>query len=190
MQETENKKNIIGLVGEKLAGKDTTANYLVKKYGAGHFRFTHILDAILEDLDMPISRKNEIDLGLSLRKIFGPHVLVDALGHRIGKSWENLIVVNGIRMDELDVVKGWDAKIIYITAPVELRFARYNTRHEKDDDGVMDINAFKIQETGPTEAAIPELGKRADFRIDNIGSLEELYKKVDGIIENLKDLKE
>ncbi|MEK7161837.1 MAG: hypothetical protein AAB729_04070 [Patescibacteria group bacterium] len=68
----DNKKIIVGLVGEKLAGKDTTANHLVAKYGAGHFRFTHILDAILEDLDMPISRKNEIDLGLSLRKIFPP----------------------------------------------------------------------------------------------------------------------
>ena len=183
--EKQHEKIIIGLVGEKLAGKDTAANYLVKKYGAGHFRFTHILDAILEDLDMPISRKNEIDLGLSLRKIFGPHVLVDALGHRVSKSWENLIVVNGIRMDELDVVKGWGAKIIYITAPAELRFERYKSRHEKDDDGVMDINAFTIQETGPTEAAIPHLGKQADFRIDNVGSLDELYKKVDEVVKKL-----
>jgi dephospho-CoA kinase len=28
---------IIGLVGEKLAGKDTIANYLVEKYGASPF---------------------------------------------------------------------------------------------------------------------------------------------------------
>lgn len=182
----KNKQLIIGLVGEKLAGKDTASNYLVQKYGAGHFRFTHILDAILEDLDMPISRKNEIDLGLSLRKVFGPHVLVEALGHRINKSWEKIIVVNGIRMDELDVVKQWDAKIIYITAPLELRFKRYKSRHEKDDDGVMDLESFKAQESGPTEEAIPELGKQADFRIDNIGSLDELYKKVDEVLNSLQ----
>lgn len=183
---TENKKIIIGLVGEKLAGKDTISEYLVKKYRAGHFRFAHILDAILEDLDLPISRKNEIDLGLSLRKIFGPHVLVEALGHRVEKSWESNVVINGIRMDELDVVKSWGAKIIYVTAPSELRFERYKNRHQKEDDGVMDFEGFKKQETGPTEQAIPELGGKADFRIDNIGSLDELYKKVDEIMIQIK----
>ena len=66
-----------------LAGKDTVANYLVGKHNAAHFRFTHILDAVLEELNLEISRKNEIDLGLNLRQVFGEHVLVEALE----KSW-------------------------------------------------------------------------------------------------------
>lgn len=113
---------IIGLVGEKFAGKDTAANYLVSKYNAGHFRFSHILDAILEELNLEISRKNEVSLGLALRKVFGEHVLVDALEQRVRRSISGYPVVNGIRMDELPVVKSWGAKIIYITAPVETRF--------------------------------------------------------------------
>lgn len=176
------QKTIIGLVGEKLAGKDTISEYLVGKYDAGHFRFTHILDAILEDLDMAVSRKNEIDLGLALRKVFGQHVLVNALEERVKKSWANLIVVNGIRMDELEVVRSWGAKIIYVTAPVEVRYERYKNRREKADDAQMSLEQFKEQEKGPTELAIPSLGKQADLRIDNIGSLEELYRKVDAII--------
>ena len=177
---------IIGLVGEKLAGKDTVANYLVGKYNAGHFRFTHILDAILEDLNLEISRKNEIDLGLSLRKIFGEHVLVNALEQRVKRSLSSYRVVNGIRMDEMDVVKSWGAKIIYVTAPAKTRFERYQQRKEKADDGIMDFEHFELQEKDATEQAIPELGKKADFRIDNVGSLEELYRKVDDIINKLK----
>ena len=177
---------IIGLVGEKLAGKDTVANYLVQKHGAGHFRFTHILDAVLEELNLEISRKNEIDLGLGLRKIFGEHVLVNALEQRVKRSLSSYRVVNGIRMDEMDVVKQWGAKIIYITAPFETRFERYKTRKEKTDDGQMSIEQFKAQESAPTELRIPELGKMADFRIDNTGSIEELNKKVDDIIKKLK----
>lgn len=177
---------IIGLVGEKLAGKDTVANFLSEKYGAAHFRFTHILDAVLEELNLPISRANEITLGLALRKIFGEHVLVNALEQRVRKSLEAMRVVNGIRMDEMDVVKSWEAKIIYITAPVELRFERYKHRTEKTDDASLNFEDFKQQETGPTEARIPELGKLADFRIDNVGSVEELYSKVDNIIKELK----
>jgi dephospho-CoA kinase len=179
-------KTIIGLVGEKLAGKDTTANYLVEKYSADHFRFTHILDAILEDLDMEISRKNEITLGMGLRKAFGEHVLINAVEDRIKKSWASFIVVNGIRMDELDIVKSWGAKTIYVTAPVEVRFQRYQTRKEKADDALLNFEQFKEQENGPTEQRIPELGTKADFKIENTGSLEELYGKVDEILKQIK----
>src|SRR6185295_18318783 len=116
---------IVGLVGEKLSGKDTTANYIAEKYSAAHFRFSHILDDILRMLGLDVSRRNEIDLGLGLRKIFGEHVLVNALWNRAKSSQNEIIVVNGIRMDEFDVVKGWDgAKIIYVTAPIETRFER------------------------------------------------------------------
>lgn len=177
---------IIGLVGEKLAGKDTVANYLVGKSNASHFRFTHILDAILEELNLEISRKNEIDLGLGLRKLFGEHVLVNALEQRIKRSLSSYRIVNGIRMDELDVVKSWGAKIIYITAPIKVRFDRYMLRREKADDAIMNFEEFQKQESGLTELEIPELGKRADYRIDNIGSLEELYGKVDEVIKKLK----
>ncbi|MBI5530345.1 MAG: AAA family ATPase [Candidatus Doudnabacteria bacterium] len=180
------KQLIIGLVGEKLAGKDTVAEYLVSKHGAAHFRFTHILDAVLEELDMPISRTNEITLGLSLRKVFGQHVLVNALEDRVRKSWATLIVVNGIRMDELEVVKSWGAHIIYVTAPVEVRFERYTKRHEKADDGAMDLESFKKQDQGPTELDIPELGKQADYKIENVGNYDELYASVDKILNTIK----
>ena len=178
---------IIGLVGEKLAGKDTAAKYFVEKYNAGHFRFSHILDAILEELNLPILRKNEIDLGMNLRQAFGEHVLINALANRVKKSMAGFKIINGIRMDELDVVRSWDAKIIYITAPIELRFERYSRRREKADDAEMNFEEFKKLESGPTEADIPELGKKADFRIDNTGSLEEFYSKLESIIEQLKN---
>ena len=182
---------IIGLVGEKLAGKDTVADYMAEKYNASHFRFSHILDAILEELNLEISRKNEIDLGLGLREVFGEHVLINALEPRVKRSMAGYRVVNGIRMDELDIVKTWGAKIIYITAPIETRFERYKNRRGgksgKTDDAQMDFEHFKEHETCRTELEIPELGKQADFRIDNTGSLGELYKKVDEIISKLQN---
>lgn len=179
---------IIGLVGEKLAGKDTAANYLVQKYEAEHFRFTHILDEVLEELNLPVSRENEINLGLSLRKVFGEHILVNALEKRARKSWAKILVVNGIRMDEMDIVKSWEkgTAIIYITAPVEVRFHRYQNRREKTDDAVMNLEQFIQQDKGPTEIAIPELGKAADYKIENTGSLKEFYEKLDEIVKKLK----
>ncbi len=97
-----------------------------------------------------------------------------------------MVVVNGIRMDEMDLVKSWGARIIYITAPAEIRFQRYQQRREKADDGQMDFKAFCEQEKEPTEVGIPDLGAKADFKIENTGTLEELYAKVDNIVDKLK----
>jgi dephospho-CoA kinase len=109
--------------------------------------------------------------------------LVNALEKRVKEAWTKTIVVNGIRMDEMEIVKSWGAKTIYVTAPMAVRFDRYNNRHEKADDAEMDLEQFKQQEDGPTEVNIPELGAKADFKIENAGSLEDLYKKVDAIIK-------
>ncbi len=161
-----------------MAGKDTAADYLAEKYGAVKFRFSLLLDEILSVLDLPISRENEIKLGLGLREIFGPHALVDALGSRVRKTSSGLIVVNGIRMDEMEVVRSWGAKIIYVTAPVEMRFERDLKRREKIDDGQNDLESFRQGDLLPTEIDIPVLGARADIKIENTGTLQEFYAKI------------
>jgi dephospho-CoA kinase len=88
-------------------------------------------------------------------------------------------------MDEMESIKNAGAKIIYVTAPAGIRFVRYQQRHEKTDDGQMTLEQFLEQEKQPTEIGIPALGAKADFKIENTGSLEELYAKVDEIIGKL-----
>lgn len=179
-------KLILGLIGERFAGKDAVSAYLVSRYGADHFRFSHILDDILKLLNLEISRRNEIDLGLGLRQIFGGQVLGPAIAKKVKASEKVLVVVNGIRMDELEVIKALGIKTIYITAPIEMRFQRYQHRREKTDDASLNFENFVKQGSEATEIMIPELGKQADFKIENTGTLEELYKKVDELITKLQ----
>lgn len=182
-------KLIIGLVGEKLAGKDTVADYLVKKHRAFHIKFSKLLDEILDILDMPKTRRNEIDLGLGLRDVFGPEALYHSLKKRVLEAGALVVVINGIRMDEFDkIIKDLGARTIYITAPLELRFERYQNRHEKADDGKMNLEEFARQDREErTEKGIPELGMRAEYHIDNSGTLEELYAKVSNIVGKLNN---
>jgi dephospho-CoA kinase len=49
----------------------------------------------------------------------------------------------------------------------------------------MSFEQFKDQEKELTEVGIPELGKQADFKIENTGTPEDLFKKVDEIINSL-----
>ena len=170
-----------------MAGKDVVAKYLQTKYSVFHIKFSSLLDEVLNIFDLPISRRNEIDLGLGLRKVFGEDVLFRALRKRVLGAEQPVIIVNGIRMDEFPGVKNLGAKIIYITAPIELRFERYNYSHEKTDDAVMSFEEFKAQEKEATEVNIPNLGKQADFKIENTGALPQLYARVDEVVKSIKE---
>lgn len=178
---------ILGLIGEKLSGKDTVAKYLETKYGAAHIRHSQLLDEILEILDLDKSRRNEIDLGMGLRKTFGDGILGKALAKRVKESKAEMIVINGIRFqDEIQNAHALGAKIIYITAPEETRYKRFMERSEKTDDASGSAEEFKKQEHEPTEVQIPSLGSQADFKIENIGTLDGLNAQIDTIVNNLK----
>lgn len=176
-------KIILGLTGEKLGGKDTVAEYLMGKYGAVNIRHSSILDEILSILDMPVSRRNEIDLGMAMRQMFGLGILNRAVAKKVRESTASLVVINGIRFEEeLENARALGARIVYVTAPSDARFARFLKRQEKADDAMQTREQFDRQEHEPTEVQIPHLGRLADFRIDNTGTLEQLYKNIDDII--------
>jgi len=179
---------IIAILGEKLAGKDTVAEHLVLRHGAKQVKTSQILDELLVALNLPISRRNEIDAGRGMESVFGPEVIGKAVVDRVKNVKANIIVINGIRRpDQLDNAKNLGAKIIYVTAPVEVRHQRSLLRNRREDDGKQTLEEFKEQDKEWIEAGIPAFGKQADFKIENTSSLERLYGAVDEIMKNLKD---
>lgn len=177
-------KLLLGIVGEQFSGKDTVADYLVEKHGAFHIRQSHILDEILNVLGLPISRRNEMDLGMGLRQMFGTQTVGEAVRKRLEKSDKELRVVQGIRFqEEFDIIRGLGGKMIYITASPETRYNRAMNRQEKSDDQTQTFEQFlETETTEPTEVSIPELGAKADYKIDNNSSLEELYQQIETIL--------
>ena len=178
---------IIGIVGERLAGKDTVADYLASHYEAFHIKYSQILDEILEILDLPKSRRNEIDLGMAMRSAFHEGVLWGAIRKRITVSSAQLKVISSIRFqDEFDSARSLGAKMIYVTAPEQILYERFLQRKEKADDSRLSAQEFANLDKEPTEVKIAHLGSQCDFTIQNTGTLPELYERVDGIIDTIK----
>jgi dephospho-CoA kinase len=174
---------IIALIGEKLAGKDTVAEYLIEQHGAHHVKFSQILDEVLYVLNLEISRDNEIALVTALRSAFGNDVLMKSLVKKAKDTTVPIILINGVRYpEELESLKKLKAKLIYITAPLDLRYQRFMRRKEKSDDAMQTEQEFKDQETAVTEKFIKELGKKADATILNTGTQEELQGQVEKIL--------
>jgi dephospho-CoA kinase len=177
---------VLGIVGPKGAGKDTSGTYIAKRYNGRLHSHSEILDDVLAVLHIPNTRDNEIKL-VALRTTFGPDTLIKALNKKIKAEQTELVVVTGIRFDnELENIRSYPRnKVIYINALPEKRFEWIQKRGQKPDDADMTYQKFMEIETKVTEVHTKELGEKADFKIENNGSEQELFKKIDEIMQKI-----
>ena len=179
-----NKKIVIGIAGEIASGKETVAEYLVEKYHAKKFRMSDILKNILERVNLGNNRKNLGKLSLALRESFGQDVLIHALIEDIKGSDADIVIIDGIRrMAELEHLSNLDNfKFIYLKADLKKRYERLIQRGEKQDDNIKTFEEFKKDHQIETETTILELEDKAGTVITNNGTLEDLYKKIDSVL--------
>lgn len=181
------KKLVVGLVGRIASGKGVVSGHLQEKYGAVEHRFSKILTDLFDRLYLPHKREYFQALGASLRKELGPDILVNALREDIMESGAEVIVVDGIRYwNEVEMVKGFPVSVmVAVTAPQELRYERIKGRSEKDGEQSITFEEFQESELMETEKLIDDIMAKADYRIENTGSVEDLKKRVDEVVSEL-----
>lgn len=181
-------KIILGLVGEAGSGKDTVADYLERKYGACLYRFADPLREALELYFDKISREDLQWLAMQFKKRFGKNILSRGLRRKIEENGNGLTVINGIRFfEDADFVKSLPGGyVLYITLDSRSRWERIYNRGEKIDDAIS-YEKFLEMEKAETEVNVPKIGECADYRVENTGTKEELFAKVDEIIGLIKN---
>jgi len=185
----KNKKIVIGLIGEKSAGKGTVAKYLIEKYGAKHYGTSRILKRTIEDLHLPTTRDNHIKLALVLKEGFWPSIVIDALIKDMEQDSADITIADGIRMHG-DVAPfkekyGNNFYLLYVTADMKLRYERSKQRKEKAGEDAMSFEQFLNEEARLTEISIHEIGEKADFQIVNNGGPEELIAQLEAVMEKI-----
>lgn len=180
---------IIGLIGEKGAGKGTVADYIIEKYGAVHYGTSHILRRTLEDLHLPVTRDNLIKLALVLKEGYGSSVIIDSLIFDIEKNGSDIIIADGIRMhgdvEPFRKKYGRNFHLVYVTADVRLRYQRTKARKEKEGEDQTSFRQFLEEEAKLTEISIHEIGKKADFKLENNATPAALKKQVDRMMRRI-----
>lgn len=177
-------KLVIGLCGRIGSGKTVVSDYLHKNYGASQRRFSQILMDILDRLYLPHEREYLQKLGSALRNSIGHDVIVNAFRRDIESDKNEIVVIDGIRYpNEVELLRRFENNIlIYINAPAELRYRWCRIRGEKGESGIT-FEEFIESENRETERMIDEIRKIADYRIDNTGTIEELYKRIEEIVK-------
>ncbi len=177
-------KLIIGLTGQIASGKGVAKKYIEEKYGATSFKFSDILRRILEDLDIPQTRDNVINLSIMLRQAYGEDLLARAMAKSVTSASQDIIVIDGIRrLADIEYLKPIpEFFVIAITAEPQLRYQRLIKRNENPGDAEKTWEDFLADENKETERSIAQVAAEADYHLDNNESLESLHAQIDKII--------
>jgi len=174
---------VIGLVGENGSGKDTFTT-LFKAAAAplkiNKVRFSDILVDTLKQWDMPLTRANLQKLAIVMDEGYGKGTLTHATSKRIRDDDADITIIEGIRwMTDVQMIRKFkNSLLVYIAASPDVRFERLKERKQKLGEDKLTREQFENEEKEKTEIYIPKIGKIADMRIVNNGSLDEFRQKV------------
>ena len=182
----ENKKLILGLVGQIASGKGSVSEHLRTKYKANFYHFSTPLRKTLKILKLDEDRQNLAKLSKSLRKSFGEDLLARVITSNIKNDKSKIIVVDSVRrMDDIKYLQDLpEFRLVYIKANIKTRYERLTGRRENKDDKIKTYKEFVQDNKLETEIEIAKISKKAEFVIDNSGSLDELHKQIDEIIKS------
>ena len=183
--------HIIGLTGRNASGKGTVASFLMKSSFVYH-SLSDTLRVELKNKDLEESRENLIKIGNNLREGGGPGILADlmipnlnSLENHIVDSIRNPIEVNSLRRE----YPNHKFILIAVDATPETRYERLKQRNRFGDSSSWEqfLAQEKLEEssTDPNKQQLLSTIKKADFYIDNSGTILELENSIAEIIDKL-----
>lgn len=179
-------KVVIGITGEQGAGKEEFWKAICKVsrengvYDYARYSTSVFLRKMLEDKGMPWDRDSITMLVASLETDNGEGAVMRMMLESVRGEKPTIRLIDSIRMlpDETALrVESYNI-LLYITADQKIRFDRVKKRGEKPGEKDLTWEKFMEQELSLTEKHIPDIGSRADWKIMNDGTVEELEEKV------------
>lgn len=183
------KKIILGFTGEIGSGKGTVTKYVQEKYGASYYRFSDVIRKALNLLYLDESRDNMQNLSTILRKNFGEDLFSKVIFENVKRDKNDLVVIDGMRrladFRYLDTLP--EFVFIYIETDNQVRYERMVKRNENPGDAEKTFEQFVQDQKDEADAQIKDLKVKAQYTIENNGTVEELHQEVDkliGLIQN------
>ncbi len=177
---------VIGEVGGQGAGKEELWKAICKIsreneiFAYARYSTSVFLRKMLGNMDIVDGRDNITKLVTFLEATRGEGDAMRRMLESVRGERPTLRIIDSIRMlaDETFLRAESHNILLYITADQKIRYDRVKRRGDKPGEKELTWEKFLEQEASLTEKHIPEIGSRADWEIENNGSLEELEEKV------------
>lgn len=185
------RKVNIAITGKMRSGKDTIAEYLVEKYGYKKFSFGGNMKKIADQLFGGIHKPSrsvyqkfaqlcrEIDPDVWIKQVDKSIIYYKSMYKAFGAEDEiSPIVISDLRQpNEYDYCKRNWYFIVRVTTPEDARIQRiYN----------LEPNITEEEINHCTEGYVDNF--KVDYEILNDGTIEDLFKKVDKMVEFISSL--
>ncbi len=179
---------IIGIVGQASSGKDTVSKHIAEK-GFLHISLGDLLREEMRRQGLTaLDRPQVREFAVAQRQQFGAFYPANIAAERA----LGMTVISGMRnTSEVDYLKAKFAgafHLIAVIAPLETRYQRIIERNREGDN--ISFEQFKIQEeaerdNNPETHEVDNVIAMAEYTIENSGSLQDLFEKIDGCIAGL-----
>lgn len=183
----KNNKDIVVVcvVGQPGSGKDTLADFLVKKKNFWHVSTGNIIREEMRARNIPIDRENMRIFSQDMRKKMGNSYPSNIAASKIVCN----TVISGPRnMAEVEVFKnkfGENFILVAINTPIETRYERIKNGRGRTGDNIS-FEEFKKQEEAEYSSGTHELSKllsMADYTVDNSQGENRMFYEMNTILE-------
>ncbi|MBS3090391.1 dephospho-CoA kinase [Candidatus Pacearchaeota archaeon] len=181
----ENTKYMIGLLGTIGAGKTTVSDYLIKKHGFYRVGMGDLVREVTRQEGMELTRENLQAIQEKYRDKYGQEYFIRETIERLSNSAGNRLLIDGIRTPvDAGEAKKAGAVLVLIDAPKKVRYERLKARKREGD--AQTFEHFLKQEKREWEMLhFKSTLKYVEYKIENSGSVKELYKKIDDLLSKL-----
>jgi len=180
---------IVGITGTLGAGKGTIVDFLVSHYNFKHYSVREYLIEEINRRNLPVNRDSMVVVANDLRKNNSPAFIIDELYKKAINNNQNCIIESIRTPGEVVSLKNKENfMLLAVDAAPEVRYKRIIERASETDnvsfETFLENEEREFDTCDPHKQNLRKCIEIADYHIDNNGSVDDLYKEIEKIIEN------
>lgn len=172
---------IVGVTGYFCSGKDTFAEFAIRK-GFKHISLSDIIRDEIKARGQQVTLLRLTEVGNRLRIQFGPQVLAQRAMQRFPEYGHVVVtsIRHGAEVEELRRRK--DFALVFVDAPLRMRYERSIIRARKGDLATFEEFAAaektQMRSKDPASQQLLACRKMANIVVNNNGTLKEFHAKI------------
>ncbi len=173
----------ISFTGLARCGKDTAADYVVKKYG---FHKLVMSDELAEEIvkqGKEDTKMNRALMGRKLRGKFGDDIVAKMVFEKAKKNeWKKVVFVGPRSVSEIEFFKA-NIPVFFLVAIKAGEGKRFDRRSSRD--GQTKETFFERDEHDSTKFELGKVIAMAGYTIENNSTIDEFQRAIDGLMQNI-----